>query len=61
MTDAFTVDDGAVTDGDVVLDGVGDAGVAVDDGVVLDVDAIANGDRGDVAADDGAEPEAGEF
>ena len=57
--DALAVDDGAVADRDVIFDRVGEAGVAVDDGAVLDVDALADGDGGDVAADDGAEPDAG--
>ena len=44
---------------DVIFDRVGEAGVAVDDRAVLDVDPLADRDGGDVAADDGAEPDAG--
>src|SRR5260221_507850 len=57
--DELAVDDGAVADDHVVFDDVRDAGVAVNDGLVLDVDAAADGDGGDVAANDGVEPDAG--
>src|SRR2546425_459586 len=57
--DELAVDDGAVADHYVVFDDVGDAGIAVNDGLVLDIDALADGHGGDVAADDGVEPDAG--
>jgi hypothetical protein len=57
--DTLPVNDGAVADRDVVFDRVGKAGVAVDDRAVLDVDALADSDGSDVAADDGAKPDAG--
>src|SRR3954447_18953105 len=50
-----------MADRHVVADLVGYATVAVNHGTVLDVDALANSDWRDVAANDGVEPEAGEF
>src|SRR5438105_4292467 len=53
------VNDRAVADGHIVLNDVRHAGVAVDDRAVLDIGPLADRDRGNVAADDGVEPEAG--
>ena len=59
VADGHPVDDRAVADHDVVADVVRHAAVAVDDGVVLHVGAASDRDGGDVAADDGVEPNAG--
>lgn len=51
------MDDCAVTDADVFADVVVRASVAVDDDVFLAVGALADGDGGDITADDGPVPE----
>src|SRR3954452_10539780 len=50
-----------MADRHVVADLVGHATVAVNHGTVLDIDALADPDWRDIAADDSVEPEAGEF
>src|SRR3954453_2760523 len=55
------MNDRAVADRHVVADLVGHATVAVNHGTVLDIDALADPDWRNIAANDSVEPEAGEF
>ena len=50
-----------MADGDVVLDDVGDAAIAMDHRSILHVDALTDGDRSHIAADHRAKPETAEF
>lgn len=61
MANAGTVQHGPVAGGDLLADGLINAGVAMNDDAILDVGAAAKGDAGDIATDDGTEPDAAIF